>query len=286
MEKKIINIIKQFQKFEITEHMIYKTLSNKSDEKNRKLLSTISEDELSHYQILKSYSGVDIEPDRWMIFKYRIISIFLGKTFAIKLMERGEEKARENYKVLFDEISEIKNIIYDEERHEKLLIDSIDERVVRHIGSIVLGLNDAIIELTGALVGFSFAIKKPVQIGLIGIITGVAAAMSMSGSEYLSAKTENNRNPLAASFYTGITYIMVVILLDFPFFIFGNYLTALSMTIIIVISITLLFNIFISVVKDVSFKKSLIEMLAISGTVSIISFLLGTLVRKYFGVEL
>lgn len=285
MDEAKLKILIHFQKYEMTEHIIYKMLADRIKGKNSQILQNISEDELSHYTILKKYSKKEIKPDRWMIFKFSLLSRILGITFAIKLMEKGEEKAKVNYKILSDDIPEIKKIIFDEEEHEKLLINSIDEKMVKHIGSIVLGLNDAIVELTGALVGFSFAIKNPLNIGLIGVITGVSAALSMAGSEYLSAKTEGNPNPLAASLYTGATYMTVVILLTLPFFLFSYYLHALSVTLLTVIFITVIFNIFVSVVREVSFKKSLTEMLIISGGVSIISFIIGTLVRNYFGIE-
>ena len=47
------------------------------------------------------------------------------------------------------------------------------------------------------------------------MITGIAAALSMAASEYLSTKTENNeKNPFLASIYTGIAYIINKLLVD------------------------------------------------------------------------
>ena len=286
MDSKLKKIILTFQKYEITEHLIYRKLAEKTEGENRKVLLKISDDELGHYEILKKHSGMDVNPDKWMIFKYLIYSKILGKTFAIKLMERGEEKAQKGYEVLFDEIPETRSIIYDEGEHEKALIRTFDEEIVKHIGSMVLGLNDALVELAGALVGFTFALKSAPQVGVAGLITGIAASLSMASSEYLSTKAEEGLNPLKSAFYTGIAYIIVVIILVSPYFIFSNYMTAFFLTLVSVFMIILVFNIFVSVVREVSFKRSFLEMIIICSSVSIISFLVGILLRNTLGIDI
>jgi len=49
-----------------------------------------------------------------------------------------------------------------------------------------LGLNDALVEITGTLAGLSFALRVSQTVGIAGLITGVAASLSMAASEYLS----------------------------------------------------------------------------------------------------
>lgn len=286
MDREIKKIILTFQKYEITEHIIYKKLAEKTRGENKKILLRISDDELGHYEILKNHSGIDVNPDKWMIFRYLIYSKILGKTFAIKLMERGEEKAKKNYEVLLNKIPETRSIIYDEEEHEKALIQTFDEEIVRHIGSMVLGLNDALVELTGALVGFTFALKNVTQVGVAGLITGIAAALSMASSEYLSTKAEEGMNPLKSAFYTGVAYLIVVFFLVSPYFIFSNYLTAFMFTLVSVFMIILIFNLFVSVVREVSFRRSFLEMIIICSTVSLISFFVGILLRNTFGINI
>ncbi|MBM3232434.1 rubrerythrin family protein, partial [Candidatus Pacearchaeota archaeon] len=41
-------------------------------------------------------------------------------------------------------------------------------------GAVVLGLNDALVELSGALVGLSFALMETKTIATVGLITGFA----------------------------------------------------------------------------------------------------------------
>lgn len=75
-------------------------------------------------------------------------------------------------------------------------------------------------EFTGSLAGWTFAMQNNKLILLAGIITGISATLSMASSEYLSAKNEGEENPLKSSIYTGIAYIITVIILLLPYAIF------------------------------------------------------------------
>ena len=111
----------------------------------------------------------------------------------------------------------------EEDEHEKALIDMLDEEQLKYIGSMVLGLNDALVELSGALAGFTFALTESRFVGIAGLITGVAATLSMGASEYLSQRSESGElHPLKAAIYTGIAYLITVTLLVAPYFIVPN----------------------------------------------------------------
>jgi VIT1/CCC1 family predicted Fe2+/Mn2+ transporter len=150
----------------------------------------------------------------------------------------------------------------------------------------VLGLNDALVELTGALAGLSFALQNTRVIALVGLITGIAASLSMAASEYLSTKAEESGNKAAVSaLYTGIAYVLTVFFLILPYFIFNHYLVCLTITILLAIVIIFLFNFYISVAKDYNFYKRFAEMLVISLGVTFISFGFGFLIRNIFGID-
>ncbi|MFO7657806.1 MAG: VIT1/CCC1 transporter family protein, partial [Bacteroidales bacterium] len=210
-----------------------------------------------------------------------------GLTFGIKLMENGENQANEKYMLFAEIIPEALKIAGEEGEHEKRLISILHEEKLNYIGSVVLGLNDALVELTGVLAGLSLALQNTRIIALVGLITGISASLSMAASEYLSTKAEENGNIAAKSaLYTGIAYIFTVILLILPYFIFSHYMLCLSGTIIIAILIIYLFNFYISIAKDYNFKKRFTEMLLISLGVAAISFLIGFLIRRLFGIEM
>jgi VIT1/CCC1 family predicted Fe2+/Mn2+ transporter len=94
---------------------------------------------------------------------------------------------------------------YNMKELSQKLISLIDEERLKYVSSMVLGLNDALVELTGALTGLTLALQNPRLIAIVGFITGIAASMSMAASEYLSTKQEDTeKNPLKASVYTGL----------------------------------------------------------------------------------
>ena len=275
------------EKNEITENHIYLNLSkNPKFSKNQEVLDKIAHEELHHYHIFKKYTQKDVEPDRFKIWKYYWISRIFGLTFGLKLMENGEERAQKNYEFLSKVVPEINTIIEEENKHENTLLELIDEERLNYIGSIVLGLNDALVELTGALAGFTLALQNTKLIALTGSVTGIAAALSMGASEYLSTKTEGtDKNPLRASIYTGIAYILTVILLILPYLLLDNYYLCLGCTLTIAVAIIALFNYYVSVVKGTPFGKRFWEMIGVSFGVAGFSFFIGFLMRTLFGIE-
>jgi VIT1/CCC1 family predicted Fe2+/Mn2+ transporter len=275
------------QQSEITEHFVYKSLAKATkDENNKNILKHISEDEMRHYNFFKSYSQTDVQPDRLKIIYYMLLSKFFGITFVVKIMESMEDKAQTFYEGIAEYIPDVKDIIEDESEHEKKLIAMIEEERIKYMGSVVLGLNDALVELTGALAGLTFTLQKPDLVAITGLIIGISASLSMAGSEYLSTKSEGNgKNPIMAAFYTGLAYIVTVFLLILPYLLLNNIYLSLVLTLIIAILIIFVFNFYISVVQEVSFKKRFSEMLAISLGVASLSFIIGIILRTVLNIE-
>ena len=290
ISKEDLNLLIQFQRNEITEHIFYKILSKREKGENRGILEKISSDELSHYNIIKNFTNLEVKENKFSIFKNLILTYIFGLTFGIKLMESGESKAQKSYESLINKLDEkekeiFQNILLDENKHEKELIRLIDEEKVNFIGSIVLGINDALIELTGALAGLTFTLKNSSLIFVVGFITGFAATLSMASSEYLSKKAEKDKNAGKACLYTGITYIVTVILLMFPYLIFKNYTVAFIITLIMAIIVILITSYFVSTVKELSFKNRFIEMAFLSLGIAFVSYIFGYLLRVLFNVE-
>ncbi|MEM2927534.1 MAG: VIT1/CCC1 transporter family protein [Nitrososphaerota archaeon] len=284
IRKEIINI----QENEISEYFIYKKLSNSiKDVNNKKILEQISNEELKHYNLWKEYTGEEVKPNKLKIWKYFIISKIFGITFGLKLMEKGEEKAQIKYKEISKFVPIAEEIEKDENEHEKQILNLIEEEKLKYVGSMVLGLNDALVEFTGTLAGLTFALQKTSLIAMAGLIAGIAASFSMAASEYLSTKAEEGaREPLKASIYTGIAYIFTVLFLIFPYLILINPYFSLSLTIFNAIIVIFIFTFYISIAKDISFKKRFLEMISISLGIAALSFLIGFLVRIFLGIEI
>ena len=276
-----------FQQTEITEHHIYKRLAKKvNSPENAKIIEQIAEDELRHYDGWKKYTHQDIQPRWFYVWFYYFISIAFGFTFGIKLMERGEQSAQKNYAGISNAIPEARKFQHEEDVHEEQLINMLDEERLRYAGSIVLGLNDALVELTGALAGLTLALQNVKLIALSGLITGIAASMSMAASEYLSTRSEETtKHPVRAAIYTGIAYIITVALLVLPYLLFENYILDLAITLTTAVIIIAVFNYYISVAKGESFRERFTEMAVLSLSVAVFSFIIGYFIRTWLGIE-
>lgn len=279
--------ILRFQQDEIDGHEIYKGLAKiVRDPANSKIIADLSGDELGHYRTWRRYSGQEVKANKFKVFAYLLLGRIFGYTFVIKMLEKDEDKASEGYEPYKARFPELEEIIRDEDEHEEQLIAMIDEERLKYSGSVVLGLNDALVELTGTLAGLTLAFQNTRLIALSGLITGIAAALSMAASEFLSTSSEETvKNPVKASIYTGLTYIVTVAVLILPYLLISNYYAALAVMLVLGVLIIALFNFYSSVVREESFLKNFGRMTAISLGVAALSFGIGFLVRSVFGIE-
>jgi len=277
-----------FQQTEITEYHIYKRLSKRiKSEENAKILDQIAEDELRHYKGWREYTKEEVQPRWFFVWFYYIVGIVFGFTFGVKLMEMGEQAAQKNYADVAKVIPEATKYQAEEDKHEHQLIEMLDEERLQYAGSVVLGLNDALVELTGALAGLTLALQNTKLIALSGLITGIAASLSMAASEYLSTRSEKtSKHPVRAAVYTGIAYISTVTLLILPYLLFDNYYIDLAISLTTAVIIIAVFNYYISVAKGESFRERFVEMAGLSLSVAAFSFVIGYFIRLWLGIEI
>lgn len=280
----------RFQRNEKTESIVYERLASiEKDKSNWKILRLISAEEKAHYTTLKKYTKTDVAPDKLRIAKYYWLARIFGITFAIKLMESNEENAHNDYAKYTDN-ADLLHLAKEESAHEQKLIGLINEERLEYMGSVVLGLNDALVEFTGALAGFTLALSDSKLIALTGSITGIAAALSMASSEYLSTKSEGggeeSKHPIKAAIYTGIAYIITVVALVTPFIVIENVLSALGVMLAMALVIIALFNYYYSVARGESFRKRFTEMAVLSFSVAGISFLIGYALKTFTGIDI
>lgn len=280
-----------FQRDEMTGFILYGRLAGViKDANNARVLSDMSAAEKGHYDFWKSVSGRDEHPYHGMVFFYYWCARILGLTFALKLMERGEKAATEGYRSVAHVIPEAVQIGEDEEAHEGALMAMLDEERLAYMGSIVLGLNDALVELTGTLAGLTFALRNGPLVAVSGIITGIAAAFSMAASDYLASRADGDPRAAKSALYTGVAYLVTVVLLVLPYLVLprsGSWIfVSLFITLFIAVAIIAAFNFYLSVAKDLDFKRRFGEMAGISLGVSAFSFGVGLVVRAVFGIEI
>ena len=282
-------IIKKMQQNELNESIIYEEIAQfAKGEENKQVLHRLAQEEKAHYEIWKKYTGVEMKPQKFKIFRYKLLARIFGFTFAVKLMENGEEAAQEEYGLVAEEVEESVFIRQQEEEHEAALLEMLDEESLQYVGSMVLGLNDALVELTGSLAGFTFALQNTKLIALSGLITGISATLSMASSEFLAARSEGRTGAFKSCTYTGIAYLLTVVALVTPYLLLGNeyYLVALVCMLGIVILIIAGFTYYTSVAMDQPFKSRFMEMAGISISVAVLSFVVGILAKQFLGVYL
>ena len=286
---KALSIIRRMQQNELTESVIYERIAKfaKGDE-NKQTLLRLSKEEHAHYQVWKKYTGEEMKPEMGKVLKYTFLARTLGFTFAVKLMERGEENAQDEYAILAQEVEESTMIRQQEEEHEHALLAMLDEERLQYVGSMVLGLNDALVELTGSLAGFAFALQNTRLIALSGLIVGISATFSMASSEFLAARSEGRTDALKSCSYTGIAYLLTVIALIAPYLIFPTtqFIPALRCMLAVVVLIIAGFTYYTSVAQDQPFRSRFLEMALISISVAVVSFVVGILAKKFLGVDL
>ncbi len=286
-DQKITATLLRLQQGEITEYHIYKKIAAiQKVTHNRDVLDRIAQQEIGHYEIWKRYTHRDIAPNILRIWFYYLAARVFGMTFAIKLMEGVEKRAQGYDQALISHIPETREMLINEENHERELIALIDEERLKYVGSVVLGLNDALVEFCGTLAGLTFAIQNTQIIAIAGLIMGVAASLSMGASEYLSQRSDGGTtDPVKASVYTGIAYIATVALLILPFLVLASPYIALVFTLLGAVVVIFLFTFYISVARDLPFWKRFGEMLLISLGIAAISFVIGVLIRTVLNIN-
>jgi VIT1/CCC1 family predicted Fe2+/Mn2+ transporter len=284
-DPKILKAALLLQQNEITEYYVYSKLSRLcKDPHNAEVLRSVAEAEKAHALFWGKKTGTAVKASGLKIVVTVLMTRILGLTFTLKRMEKNEGTASKNYMNLLGDFPEVQAISRQEAEHEKALLAMLDEERLRFAGSIVLGLNDALVELTGALAGFTLALGETRMISLAGLVTGVSAAFSMGASDYLAGKAEGDSRAFKSALYTGGAYIITVALLIFPFLLLADKFHALFITLAVAVGIIFLFNYYLATARDLDFKRRFAEMTLISLGVAALSFGVGFVLKNLLGV--
>ena len=284
-------LMKLVEKAQIDEEqgaILYEFMAKKEkNEENKKILMQMSKDEKKHAEVWKNITKKNLKPSTLSILKFKFLTIVMGITFVIKTMQKKENLAQHEYEKMREELPEAAKMLEDERRHEKELYNMIDEERLNYIGAMVLGLNDALVELTGSIAGVTFALANTRLVALTGIITGISATFSMAASNYLAERADNNPRALKSSIYTGMAYLITVALLVLPYLLLPAhmYIMAFAIMIATVILIIMFFNYYISVAKEEPFLKNFATMAIISLSVAVISYIIGVFAKKLLGID-
>lgn len=288
IDPQLLQMVRKAQVDEVLGAEIYGFMAQREkNEDNKRLLQRMSQDEATHAATWQAITNEDLHPSGAKMFWLKLITVVLGFTFVMKSLEKDEQLAQDGYRMMQDQLPQAAQMLADERRHEEELEGMLDEERLHYVGSMVLGLNDALVELTGAIAGVTFALADTKLVAMTGIITGVSATLSMAASNFLAERAEGHDDAMKSSVYTGIAYLVTVVLLVLPYLLFPNdfYIAAFFTMIAIVIAIIAFFNYYISVAKEEPFARRFGEMAAISLSVAVISFLIGIAAKTLLGID-
>ena len=173
---------------EWSDYTLYERLSKtiKADNPFADILRTLSATEHKHFEFWKRY--VPNEQPKlaalklyWILFLRR----FLGLTFAARYLDRHEEDVVKKYEriaplVPASDRSAFDDMVADEKEHERAFAMKIESSAVRYISFVVLGLADALVEISGIHAGTLGLFDRTEIAGLAGVIAGGAASMAMA----------------------------------------------------------------------------------------------------------
>jgi VIT1/CCC1 family predicted Fe2+/Mn2+ transporter len=285
-------------KDEAFDHRLYAALARREEDPGtQRLLEDFSSQERHHLEFWARLSNV--EPDSIPVSSMRLkatmlASRVLGTAFTIRRLERLEKETIAEYEVILasgdlpeSDADELRAIIADERAHEKNMAERVADPRVAYLGAAVLGLNDALVELTGGLTGLVSSIKDTALIGFTALVIGLAASLSMAASNFLSEGMSKDEDvqPGKAAAYTGIAYVLVVLALVAPFFIATNRVVALAATWVLAVGVIAAFSYYAAVVQDVSFRRRFFQMLGLGLGVAVITFGIGRALSAWIGID-
>ncbi len=298
---------------ELTEHVVYHKLARaEKDPANREALERLSAQEKTHYEFWKTLlvetsgnGGTDhiaaaraaattaaerIRPRWYTVWGISFFRFIFGVTFTTKLLETHENGAVKNYESILSSIpashrARFLEIIEDEKSHERALIAQLKEKRVSYIGFIVLGLADAIVEITGVHAGFLGVTGSTLIAGVSGVIVGFAAAISMGSAGYLQAKQDPEKSALLSGFLTWVSYFCSVILLALPYFLIRTMITAFIVSTSVGIVLVAGFTFYGAVVFDRTFWREFGETVGLMLGTALATYILGTIVGNVFHIH-
>jgi len=205
----LIKIAQEFYIGEINDKILYTELANLIfDKELKENILKIAKTEEKHANFWQKFiisRGGQLPKekiDRKKLFLLKFLSKFINPIIFIYLAEIGEDSAVKKYYDFYKnaglteyERSSLKNIISDEIEHETYFLNQAENLGLSNVRDLILGINDGLVEILGAVAGLTAVYTtNPQIIGISGIVVGLAGALSMGIGAYLSVKSQKQIN--------------------------------------------------------------------------------------------
>ncbi len=207
----MLKLAGEFYRDEYADSVLYAQLAKiEKDEEIRQEFLRLSNIESKHakfwHAFIKKHGGEVPKPEvrRFAVFGVKLLRRLLGPGAVASLLEMGENSAIGKYfkylttyadRLTPEEMEELKGVILDELEHEKFFYESKKRFHVENIRDFVLGMNDGLVEILGAVTGLSAVYpNSPQLVGISGLIVGVAGALSMAIGAFISVRSQRQVN--------------------------------------------------------------------------------------------
>ena len=286
-------------KDEWLDYTVYSRLANSHLGKKRArrnklgdVFQRLSETEYKHYEFWKKFApNYTVKVSRLKLYWIMFIEAILGATFAVKFLEKHEESTLAQYKkvescIPLEDRTKFEEMVKEEQEHEVSLAKEVQSNYIKYMSFIVLGLADAIVEISGIHAG-SLGIYKSTELtGLAGIVAGAAASMAMASAAFAQAKQGFQGSATVSAILTGISYFINAVVLASPYFIFKDAITAMFSSLVFAMIILAFTSYYNAIISGAHFVRDFVELAGITLGATVALYLFGELVRAYTGITI
>ena len=285
-------------KDEYGDYAIYKHLadSHKNKERPRRkklaeVFERLSETEYKHYEFWRKYSpNTETKVSKLKLYGIIILEAILGATFAIKFLERHEKSSLKQYRTIEqyipkDDKQQFDQMVKEEQEQEVNLAAQVQGSFIKYMSFIVLGLADAIVEVSGIHAGSLGVYSSTELTGLAGIIAGAAASMAMASAAYAQAKQGFQGSARVSAIATGASYFVNAVFLATPYFLTKNAIEAMSISLVIATLVLVVISYYNSIISGAHFVRDFLELAGIMYGATVVLYLFGELMRAYLGIR-
>lgn len=277
---------------EFNDSALYKRLSTTvaEDSPFASVLKQLSATEDKHYEFWKKYAPeekpkVDGLRLAWVLFLRRV----LGLTFASRYLDRREASTVKEYQAIaglipVEDKAAFEEMVADEQEHEKEFAQRVESNTVRYISFVVLGLADALVEISGIHAGSLGIYNKTELAGLAGVVAGAAASLAMASAAYAQAKQGFHGSARLSAIYTGVSYFVSAVLLATPYFLTRSMVYALSTSLVLAVVMLALTTYYSAVIANQRFTKDFLKILGVLLGATVALYLFGYVVRIGTGI--
>ena len=205
MPQAVLAMVKTFYQDEMNDHLTYQALADGTrDPEIQRQMVRIAGMEQRHAAFWQEMLAAHQEPlppvhvNRVRLLLLRLLRLFINPVVLVSLLELGETRSLQRYLHFFRhadldeaERQRLRRIIMEEVEHETYFKQTSQALGIGHVRDFVLGMNDGLVEILGAVAGLSAVYPgRPRLVAVSGLIVGVAGALSMGIGAFISVRSQ------------------------------------------------------------------------------------------------